>query len=268
MNQPPLSLDDLRREIDRIDSTIHDLIMERAQLAGRIGAVKGPQAVHVRPAREAYILRRLMRRHSGPFPRLALVQMWREMMNVFTQMQGPFEVAVPPDLWAVARDQYGAMTPLVQVPDGAAALRAIGDGVTDVAVAPWPRDGEPLPWWRLLMEPGAPAMVACLPFCGPDSPVAVTVAPVPVEPTGDDMSMIGVADGKLARERLGTALAEAGLSVRALHVCADQEAACAEIDGFVAETDPAVARLRDALPGGAVRVLGAFAKPILVTDQA
>ena len=35
-----LSLDDLRREIDEIDDQLHDLLMRRTEIVGRVGAVK------------------------------------------------------------------------------------------------------------------------------------------------------------------------------------------------------------------------------------
>src|SRR3546814_1210062 len=54
MTKPKESLEDLRREIDAIDTRLHDLIMQRAALAGRISAAKGEASMaSIRPAREA-----------------------------------------------------------------------------------------------------------------------------------------------------------------------------------------------------------------------
>ena len=91
----PRSLDALRREIDRIDDEIHDLLMRRAAVAGEIRRSKGPDnGSYLRLGREAAILRRLVARHSGSFPKPALVRIWREIMAALTQLQGPFSVAV------------------------------------------------------------------------------------------------------------------------------------------------------------------------------
>src|SRR3546814_971694 len=47
------SLEDLRREIDTIDTRLHGLIMQRAALAGRISAAKGEASMaSIRPARD------------------------------------------------------------------------------------------------------------------------------------------------------------------------------------------------------------------------
>ena len=67
MPPPKSPLDDLRREIDHIDDTIHDLLMRRAAVVERVGIVKGQMEaaegqangapaqapIYLRPAREA-----------------------------------------------------------------------------------------------------------------------------------------------------------------------------------------------------------------------
>ena len=63
------SLEKLRQEIDRIDDTMHDLLIQRSQVAEKIGELKGDGAVSLlRPGREAEILRRIVSRHQGKFP--------------------------------------------------------------------------------------------------------------------------------------------------------------------------------------------------------
>ena len=51
-------IDKLRREIDRLDGELLALLQRRAQLARRIGALKGAAAAY-RPERESEILRRV-----------------------------------------------------------------------------------------------------------------------------------------------------------------------------------------------------------------
>ena len=59
------TLDDLRRQIDEIDVALQELIVRRAEVVTQVGELKnrvstGARAVHMRPAREAIILRRLV----------------------------------------------------------------------------------------------------------------------------------------------------------------------------------------------------------------
>src|ERR1700728_3591680 len=95
MENPAPSLDEMRRSIDAVDDRIHDLILERAALVESIAALKQSSGQPVlRPGREAEILRRLLARHRGDFPRPSLVRLWRELLGGMVAMQGRFVVAV------------------------------------------------------------------------------------------------------------------------------------------------------------------------------
>ena len=61
------SLADLRREIDRIDETMHGLLMERGEIIDRLISVKQTQesGSAFRPAREAEMMRRLVEPPHG-----------------------------------------------------------------------------------------------------------------------------------------------------------------------------------------------------------
>ena len=65
MTKPPQapSLTDLRKEIDRIDEGMHQLLIERGEIIDRLIAVKRSQDTGTsafRPAREAEMMRRLV----------------------------------------------------------------------------------------------------------------------------------------------------------------------------------------------------------------
>src|SRR3954470_24006614 len=74
-----LSLADLRRDIDRIDGTMHNLLMERGEIIDRLIAVKQTQesGSAFRPAREADMMRRLVDRHKGILPLDTAESIWR-----------------------------------------------------------------------------------------------------------------------------------------------------------------------------------------------
>ena len=50
---------ELRNEIDKIDSAIHDLIMRRTRVVEGVCEIKKGSSVKIRPSREASILYRL-----------------------------------------------------------------------------------------------------------------------------------------------------------------------------------------------------------------
>src|SRR5437764_11037769 len=92
-SRPP-SLADLRREIDRIDETMHALLMERGEIIDRLIAVKQTQesGSAFRPAREADMMRRLADRHRGILPLDTAQSIWRVVIPTFTFVQAPFSV--------------------------------------------------------------------------------------------------------------------------------------------------------------------------------
>src|SRR5215217_9737663 len=88
------SLADLRRDIDRIDGTMHDLLMERGEIIDRLIATKKTQesGSAFRPAREADMMRRLVDRHKGILPLDTVESIWRVIISTFTYVQAPFSV--------------------------------------------------------------------------------------------------------------------------------------------------------------------------------
>jgi chorismate mutase/prephenate dehydratase len=274
------SLDDLRRRIDEIDDQIHDLVMERAAVVEAIGATKKRSGVAaLRPGREAVILRRLVARHRGRFPRPVLVRLWREILSGTVMMQREFSVAVSafekmPDFWDMARDQFGSHMPMIAFHSVGEVLRSLAEGRVAAAVLPLPADGEREPWWPLLVNSGAagPRVICRLPFAGRGNARgdggldALVVGHGEAEPTGDDRSIVALElNGELSRARLIAALKRAGLEVTLFAEHRDAAGSTwnlLEIDDMVSEGD---ARLATALAplDVVVRIahLGVYPKP-------
>ncbi|HEX8826681.1 MAG TPA: chorismate mutase, partial [Xanthobacteraceae bacterium] len=83
------SLVDLRHEIDRIDTAMHELLIERSQIIDRLIAVKKTEETGsaFRPAREAEMMRRLVRNHHGNLPLDTVESIWRVIISTFTYVQ-------------------------------------------------------------------------------------------------------------------------------------------------------------------------------------
>src|SRR5437667_1649988 len=156
MSSTPSDLNGLRRLLDGIDDRLQDLLIERAAIVSKIGATKkGGNLAAFQPAREAEIIRRLVRRHHGAFPVANLVRMWREMLAATVSLQSPFSVAVlapsdRPGFWDLARDHYGSNTPMAACDTAGQVIRAVAGGEASIGVLPVPRAGEPDPWWPRL----------------------------------------------------------------------------------------------------------------------
>jgi chorismate mutase / prephenate dehydratase len=263
---PDSPLGALRREIDTLDDALHDLLMRRAEVVARLATsrTKG-EGSPLRPGREAQILRRLLARHAGPLPQAALVRLWREVLATSSAMQNRFAVAAHgTKIDALAREHFGSLTPVESHAGPAAALAAVASGEAHVAVLPLPAEGEPAEaaWWVGLDAPRL-QVVARLPFwSAAPGPEALAVALGAPDPSGEDRSLLRLEwrDGAgLDRDRIGAALAAAGLPARSLlpHWQGGALRALAETEGVLEAGDPRLARL----PVDGARPLGFYAVP-------
>ena len=276
----------LREELDSIDNALHDLLMRRAEIAAGVRASKGDAPVW-RPAREAQILRRLMTRHTGPFPRATIIQLWREIVSAMVRLQGDFAVAV----YArdgerlcrdMARDHFGGETPLSLHSSTRAVLNAVQEGTATIGVLPIPEDSEEAPWWPTLAgiaRGGNISVCARLPFA-PIAPgngdSALCVASIAPDESGDDESLFVLRTSpEVSRARLNDAIAAAGVKpVRLIGrgvPMDDTSVFMAELEGFAGPDDSRIQRgLTDPDNGIAESVifLGVYATPFSGDDIA
>jgi chorismate mutase-like protein len=285
----------LRREIDTVDTKLHDLLMQRTELAVRVGEVKAKSqpigrsprdgAKFVRPAREAQILRRLAQRHKGKLPKGVLVRMWREMISALLQVEGPFVVAVytpadQPGYWDIARDHYGAKVPLHGFDRLNHAIGAVIDGHATVAILPLPHEDDRDPWWRRIAVKGAnvPHVISRLPFGDPGNQrgrglQGLVIGTAANEPTGHDRSLlVAEASQPISRSFMRDALNGAGLTpvfVQAFQELGGPEQHLVEVEGFLAADDPRLAQLARVL-GTESRVIGigGYALPLTADELA
>jgi chorismate mutase len=279
MDRPQAKLDDLRGEIDEIDTALHDLIMRRAAIVGNIAAAKGEQtASGMRPGREAQILRRLVARHDGPFPRGSLVRIWREIISAVTAMQGPYSVAVFADndggLWDMSRDYFGSCTKISTRSARRDVVAGVADGTVTHGVLPYPPDEDDRPWWSGLWSSDAPRIVLRLPFTGfgnarGRNARALVLARIAPEPTGDDRSLIMI---EMAEERRRVVFAEmlsrAGLQGRL--VCAARDGSLqylVEAEGFLESGDERLGFLMEEEKVDRVQIIGAYPMPLSESSQ-
>jgi chorismate mutase / prephenate dehydratase len=276
----------LRAELDRIDDTIHDLLLARAAVVEQVATQGGKGRVPIRPGREADIVRRLLARHTGPLPRRLVVRWWRELFAATTSMQSSYVVAVcdteaGSPYTQAAREHFGALTPLRVHRSPSQAIAEVSAGTAISAVLPLPAEGEAAAWWTaLLHRPNAPQanhlqegdprihVIARLPFWSPrpegaPQVQALVVAAVAPDPSSSDRTLIGLElHAEASRARLAASLAAAGLESHSTILRRDPAATLAlvEVEGLVAEDDPRLAEL-DGVARRPV-VLGAYAVPV------
>jgi chorismate mutase-like protein len=290
----------LRQEIDAIDDQIHDLLMRRTEIVHGVARVKNKArqmseethlvpSLAMRPDREASILRRLKDRHRGELPFHVISQLWRELINAKTRLQGPLAIA----LYAgqektgafgardLARAYYGAATTLDVHESGYAALEEVVVKPGVIGVLPMPVKGESDPWWPHLLsfdgpnELGPPRIVLRIPFLkgeegAPAYPEAMTIACMDQVESGDDRSLFIVSCD--ASDAPGAALdqcAKGQLDLTVIDEFRGQtaETSCLLLCESPAYVAPQDGRLENVLALGGpvkfIRPVGGYAAPIV-----
>lgn len=247
-------LAEIRGQLDAIDVELHTLLMRRAMLAPEVIHAKGGLGPFWRPAREAQILRRRLAEHQGHFPAAAIAKIWCEIICGMISMETHFRLAAwAPDgnarIPELARDYFGQVVPVTREANSAAAIFAAASDHDIAAVLPWP-DKDSDPWWVHLAQHRMPVLsiVWRLPFvAAEDGQPAALVSRIPLEPTGDDRTLVAVQGTKPAG---GTAIAQSG------------DWHLVELDGFFRSGEEVATALHS---GSATAVvIGAYAVPIRI----
>jgi len=268
----------LRIELNRIDDSLHDLLMLRAEVVERVGALGAKGRVPFRPGREAEIIHRLLARHQGHLPKRTLPRIWRELFAATTAMQGNYTIAVANTAEvanggyvSLAREHFGSSTDLRIHSSAAQALADLASGAAVAAVLPMPTEDEPLrqAWWTALLQKESPRIhvVARLPFWSPRAEGATQARALVVSIAAPDASphdhtLIGMeVSAEASRARLTTLFTEAGLPPLAMILRREAHASIVlvDVDGFVTESDP---RLQALVGTHKPVVLGAYAQPV------
>ncbi|MBV9557666.1 MAG: chorismate mutase [Pseudolabrys sp.] len=175
------TLADLRAEIDRIDESMHSLLMQRGEIIDRLISTKRSQETGsaFRPAREAEMMRRLVRRHKGKLPLDTAEGIWRVIISTFTYVQAPFSLhadfsAGDAMMRDSARFHFGFTVPFVAHAGAAAVVAAVSGSKGDLGLVP-AATGKTA-WWTALEFDSAPKIIARLPFVErADHPAALPV---------------------------------------------------------------------------------------------
>ncbi|MBB4198812.1 hypothetical protein CCR94_09050 [Rhodoblastus sphagnicola] len=169
-------LSDLRSEIDRIDTEMHALLMQRGEIIDRLIAVKARQGggSAFRPGREADMMREIASRHHGRLPLDTVESIWRVIISTFTYVQSNYSVHA--DLSGgdsamrdSARFHFGFTVPLVGHATPGEAIAAVAgsggpDAGGDLGMIRAGFHAEDARWWERLAAADAPKIIARLPF--------------------------------------------------------------------------------------------------------
>ena len=177
------SLAELRADIDRLDSQMHEALIARGEIIDRLIAIKQRQGggSAFRPDREAAMMRRLVERHRGLLPLDAVEGIWRIVISTFTFAQSPYNVHVDASggdaaMRDSARFHFGFTVPYVAHATALEAIAAVEQSSGDLGLIRIDGGSASGAWWNALVDPAAPKIIARLPFVErPDHPAAAPV---------------------------------------------------------------------------------------------
>ncbi len=180
---PTDALSELRQEIDRIDLSLHRLLMERGEIIHRLIEVKRAQGAGCafRPDREAQMMRALVERHRGLLPLDAVEGIWRVIVSTFTYVQAPYTVHADDSggdaqMRDSARFHFGFTVPYAPHHGALAVIGAVSNAKGDLGVLRASGGSGDGAWWLQLVGDSAPKIIARLPFVErPDHPAGLPV---------------------------------------------------------------------------------------------
>ena len=89
-----MNLDDIRKEIDRIDRQLLALLNERADLVHEVGVVKKRDGLQIyAPEREEALLRKLVEMNEGRLPEKSVRAIYREIMSAALALEDDLKIA-------------------------------------------------------------------------------------------------------------------------------------------------------------------------------
>jgi chorismate mutase len=178
-----MTLDDIRREIDRIDAEMHRLLIERSSVIERLIEIKQAQGggSAFRPAREASMLRAIVERHHGLLPVDTVEGIWRIIISTFTYVQSNYAVHIDISRGESAirdseRFHFGFTVPVTPHFGAGGVIDAVAKSSGDLGMFALDGGAAAGAWWMRLIAPDAPKVIARLPFVErPDHPAGLPV---------------------------------------------------------------------------------------------
>lgn len=253
-------LEQARHDIDEIDDKLVALLAQRFAVTARVRSAKAGEAqpwpLPLRPAREAQILRRVVKagREAALNPQL-LVRLWRGILVQSSLNQSPITLHVShhlksnPALRVKLHDAFGDI-PVEDYRDEAQALMQINADPTGLCVVETER-----PWAEAFVDgrAGAARVIAGLPvIAGAEAQASLLVlGQAPMGETGEDETLV-ISTGRLPRDFPLIPLWQAKSGALRL----------TSLPGFIGEHESPLVGLTRSNPALGLRIAGHYSRPI------
>ncbi len=237
----------LRDKIDAVDKTFLELLAQRSWLVHQVAQAKrasGQQSHILRPAREAQQMRKFVQWHqknASAMPLAGFQAVWREIISSSVSQQDPLTVFYASDVLEAAKAQFGQAASYVKVNTAQDMMQKLSGKAHAIGVF----DATQMGWLPLLyaqfVEAGddtALSLFLGLPLFDV-APALFCIGRIPLEPSGDDMTLI-----------IGL---QAALPRKATPIACEDSICLAMVKGFMTQKE-----LELSAQKGGVKVCGSF----------
>jgi chorismate mutase/prephenate dehydratase len=136
-----MTLPEIRKKIDAIDSKLVGLLNARADLVHEVGEVKKRDGTAIyAPEREEQLLRSVVKKSKGRLPAGSIRAIYREIMSASLALEKHLTIAYlgPEATWShqAAREKFGASVNYAAQPNIAEVFNAVSRGNADYGVVP------------------------------------------------------------------------------------------------------------------------------------
>ena len=147
--KPKNTLQNIRNKIDIIDNKIHDLLIERAEIVEKVveekKKYKEANLVVYRPSREHEILVRIIQRHKGNLPEKSLINIWRNLISSYINMQAELTLNFSSTLDKIVNNHFGGDIKKEKTTTAIEAMKKLNENKVNITVLPYPNTNND--WW-------------------------------------------------------------------------------------------------------------------------
>ena len=149
ISKPKNPLQNIRNKIDIIDNKIHDLLIKRAEIVEKVveekRKYKEANLVVYRPSREHEILVRIIQRHKGNLPEKSLINIWRNLISSYINMQAELTLNFSSTLDKIVNNHFGGDIKKEKTTTAIEAMKKLNENKVNITVLPYPNTHND--WW-------------------------------------------------------------------------------------------------------------------------
>ena len=143
-------IDKLRKQIDKIDFQILDLLKRRSKIAEKIGKEKKSSNLF-RPERQANILRNILKKNGNNLNPLYILSFWRSIFLSQIDVQGGIKLLLSNNIAnsyiKTIYDYFSHDIEIITINNTSKALEKVYNGKNILTILPYPSYNKGAQWW-------------------------------------------------------------------------------------------------------------------------